>query len=450
MREFEKDGETYICILAPSAGNLTGSEGIHNVEEKCYPKVFKATDEFQEIKQGQVVEKGLHYKIDMRSGIRMAKLLKEEQDVNESNKDYKAYIGGKDGLGSGKKQVIFQIDSEGKVEEKVQKVGKEIVLVEEALENVNNVKEKDLEDKMKPKGKGAEAEAEAEADQINEKLREYVDFFTVSKDRSEKIKYAELIEYLNKLEGVSHDIDNGVEVMKSKEIYDALANFEVENVEYERHKSLKKQKEEIRGKIAMVFSSATQNNREAQDIVISRGLMKKLLVALEKEKESVQVQRHLVVSILSLLGGNTQSRSEMEKEKGIKVLFKKYKESLENKRKQVGEKMVEEGLGREENKLRVKIMTVIQDFFDDDMFPQEKDGDSSQQKQARSKVAGICCKSFKKLLKQYKKGKARMAEKNKKEMKGDKSVFGNEWIEEEMQMVNEQYLGLKNKYPKVC
>ena len=45
---------------------------------------FKATEEWQEIKEGQTVPSGLHYRINLQTGKKEAKLLDEEEPQGDS------------------------------------------------------------------------------------------------------------------------------------------------------------------------------------------------------------------------------------------------------------------------------------------------------------------------------------------------------------------------------
>lgn len=47
--------------------------------------MFKATNKWQEIKKGQVVPPGLHYRINLQTGLKEAKLLEEGEKVGETN-----------------------------------------------------------------------------------------------------------------------------------------------------------------------------------------------------------------------------------------------------------------------------------------------------------------------------------------------------------------------------
>lgn len=49
----------------------------------CYPVQFEATNEFQIIREGQTVPKGLHYRINFETGLREAKLI-DENDTDDS------------------------------------------------------------------------------------------------------------------------------------------------------------------------------------------------------------------------------------------------------------------------------------------------------------------------------------------------------------------------------
>ena len=52
-------------------------------KNECYPKYFKPTTEFQPIKPGQLIQKGLHIRIDYQTQRKEAKLLQVEDDKTD-------------------------------------------------------------------------------------------------------------------------------------------------------------------------------------------------------------------------------------------------------------------------------------------------------------------------------------------------------------------------------
>jgi len=73
------NGEDIICVYR------------FGTVQKCYPKVFKATAEYQTIMEGQEIPKGLDVQISMRTGERRAKLSEamiQQQKAQQQLKDY--------------------------------------------------------------------------------------------------------------------------------------------------------------------------------------------------------------------------------------------------------------------------------------------------------------------------------------------------------------------------
>ncbi|KAJ1985481.1 nucleotide exchange factor sil1 [Dimargaris cristalligena] len=68
--------------VAPVADDLICR--IVNGLEDCYPKVFVPTHEFQPIREGQQVPKGLHIKIDMDTHVKLAKFVDPQEHSNEN------------------------------------------------------------------------------------------------------------------------------------------------------------------------------------------------------------------------------------------------------------------------------------------------------------------------------------------------------------------------------
>jgi nucleotide exchange factor SIL1 len=53
-------------------------------QNECYPLLFEATNEFEIVKPGQKIRKGLHVSIDFETGKKMAKIL-DHSNSNDSS-----------------------------------------------------------------------------------------------------------------------------------------------------------------------------------------------------------------------------------------------------------------------------------------------------------------------------------------------------------------------------
>lgn len=70
------DNQDLICVESP--------------KKECYPKEFQPTNEWQVVREGQSVPKGLHVRLDMQTGLQEAKLLDETENADAKDANNKA------------------------------------------------------------------------------------------------------------------------------------------------------------------------------------------------------------------------------------------------------------------------------------------------------------------------------------------------------------------------
>lgn len=81
------------CSVAMASSNPTKDQDLICVEspkKECYPKEFQPTNEWQVVREGQSVPKGLHVRLDMQTGLQEAKLLDESDKTDTEDPNKKA------------------------------------------------------------------------------------------------------------------------------------------------------------------------------------------------------------------------------------------------------------------------------------------------------------------------------------------------------------------------
>ncbi|KAF5100584.1 hypothetical protein D0Z00_001203 [Geotrichum galactomycetum] len=63
---------------------------VESPKKECYPKEFQPTNEWQIVREGQSVPKGLHVRLDMQTGLQEAKLLDESDKTETEDPNNKA------------------------------------------------------------------------------------------------------------------------------------------------------------------------------------------------------------------------------------------------------------------------------------------------------------------------------------------------------------------------
>lgn len=81
------------CSVAMASSDPTKDQDLICVEspkKECYPKEFQPTNEWQVVREGQSVPKGLHVRLDMQTGLQEAKLLDESDKTDTEDPNKKA------------------------------------------------------------------------------------------------------------------------------------------------------------------------------------------------------------------------------------------------------------------------------------------------------------------------------------------------------------------------
>lgn len=81
------------CSVAMASSNPTKDQDlicVKSPKKECYPKEFQPTNEWQVVREGQSVPKGLHVRLDMQTGLQEAKLLDESDKTDTEDPNKKA------------------------------------------------------------------------------------------------------------------------------------------------------------------------------------------------------------------------------------------------------------------------------------------------------------------------------------------------------------------------
>ncbi|ORY81950.1 hypothetical protein BCR37DRAFT_413665 [Protomyces lactucae-debilis] len=250
------------AIGHPAQQNQASSHTICHAD-KCYPSLFVPTDTFQVVHDDQIVPGGLHYRINVETGLKEAKLLDSADDSTTSTTAAAlALVPGED-------------------------------VQEKAAAPVQTA-----ERKKKPyrPNRGA---VTGGALQTFAAAQE-----TLEADTSCS---ARVLEALDALEELAHELEFGLRIADSSVLPNLAALLSIEQ-------------SACRSKAAIVIGSALRNNENAQEVIPPHAqLTKTLLIRLSKEKES-DVQRVLVYALSASLSPNSVAMRDFEKAGGHATL----------------------------------------------------------------------------------------------------------------------------------
>ncbi|OMJ29823.1 Nucleotide exchange factor SIL1 [Smittium culicis] len=402
-----RDGVEYICDTSKAV------EGGYD----CYTKQFIPSKDFQEIREGQRVEPGLHYSIDMQTGKKMAKLLEPEpakisslkiiDDVGGKNSNKQKVIqapsSNSDGLNFDKNpdtsfdvMVVDNPEEQEKIDAKIKEAKEEEIRqvranfldarIRNEIKNLQNSNDKEKDHKLdsktffKPEGSKKEKKLDS--------LLEFTDFFSNSTG-SNMVEYTSK---LSKLEELAHDIEFGYSIVSNDIIFNALINrtFTEEFLRKDIISALStatqddlKDKNSAINKIrrlsskhAIILGSAFQNNIEAKKIATTKRDAVNTLLNLLTESNLTETKGRLVYSLSSLVVGYPPAVTVFENSNGISKLSSVYKNfslptmlNFESKSNDALKTPFSLEEMKEFSWLRKKIVAFFEDYFNPDMKP---------------------------------------------------------------------------------
>ncbi|KAJ3092734.1 nucleotide exchange factor sil1 [Quaeritorhiza haematococci] len=240
-------------------------EGGHD----CYPRVFQPTSEFQVIRPGQELPKGLHIRLNMQTGEREAKLATKEDEHEAQAVQLVAEVSTGDQKDGESHPITFQQN------------------------DVDDIVGQYLKQKTSKSSLTA-----VDRDAFTEFLEEL--HKTSSLD--------ELSTKLDQLEEIAHHVDYAFELVKSPLGIPTLVDL----LSHPIHS--------IRSKTAVVLGNAVQNNPAVQAMAMKAGLLPVFLDHLATEAQPNVVNR-LLYGLSSLVRSNPNGLAMFHQHKGLTSLM---------------------------------------------------------------------------------------------------------------------------------
>ncbi|CAG8655990.1 9573_t:CDS:2, partial [Dentiscutata erythropus] len=310
----------------PQKSNKDSTENICDKEGRCYPKVFVATNYFQEVLEGQEIPGGLHVKIDFYTGKKHAKLL--DPNNNEPSD-------------------IIIVDKDGSVNsDPVQSESSEVDVDQDAQALIHHEDSSEV-DADQGEQVHIHHEDSLETDSSlpiippghKENLRiSHVDNQLFEECISKLINTSQslhdILSTLDNLEDLVHELDFGIKLARGSGLISVV-------------KLLDNNSNEIKRKAALVIGTAMQNNPLAQDEALKLDLIPYLLDLLSSETD-IKVSSRLLYALSSIVRGNKESIQSVKNNQGLSRLAIVY-QKLEN------------------NEFRAKCALFVTDFIDPNM-----------------------------------------------------------------------------------
>ncbi|RIB29893.1 armadillo-type protein [Gigaspora rosea] len=299
--------------------NKVSNENICNKEGHCYPKVFVATDYFQEVLEGQEIPAGLHVKIDLYTGKKHAKLL--DHNDNESSD---IVIIDKDGSINSD-----PIQSESINSDPVQIESSEVDVDQDTKVNIHH------EDSLKNNNNNSlPIIPPGHKENLRISHGDNLLFEECVSKLTNTQSLHEIISTLDSLEDLVHELDFGIKLARGSGLISVV-------------KLLDNDSNEIKRKAALVIGTAMQNNPLAQDEALKMDLIPYLLDLLSSETD-IKVSSRLLYALSSIVRGNKESIQSVKNNQGLSRLAIVY-QKLKN------------------NEFRAKCALFITDFIDPNM-----------------------------------------------------------------------------------
>ncbi|XP_062572527.1 nucleotide exchange factor SIL1-like [Saccostrea cucullata] len=255
--------------------------------------VFYPTKEWQELKPGQAIPKGLHVRLNMQTGQREAKLM-------EGDSGLKYWV--KDG-----KQGIVNTDKDYFTPEDLKKALKEF--------KVNKIDDEDTErmEVVKQKYKSyEELKKDLESLEMNIKTDRETILELTGMLNSTSIDNTERIDIMENLLDYMHQIDNAI-------LFCDIGGMKMVI------KSLNDSDENVRSISASLLASSLQNNPKVKIYCIEAGLLQHFVRALSTEAE-VSVKRKLLFALSAMVRNFPYAQTKFGNLGGFSVLAKLFSE----------------------------------------------------------------------------------------------------------------------------
>ncbi|RIA87445.1 armadillo-type protein [Glomus cerebriforme] len=283
-------------------------------ENECFPRVFVATEEFQEVREGQEIPPGLHVKIDFNTGKKHAKIL----DPND-HESSEVIIINEDGDPIDQEEIepghkIIGDTSDGSKENK----GPSLNFHQDSKDNFS-----------------LPIITSRHKENIRIPSSDHIQFELYISQLQNSSSLQVLVSALDGLEDLVHELDFGIKLAKGQGIISILSLLDHDSAQ-------------IKKKAAIVIGTAMQNNPTAQDDVKHLRIVSRLLDRLSNETD-VKVSIRLIYALSSIVRGNQNAIQSIKDNNGLQRLSVLYG-------------------NRSNNEFRAKCALFVTDFIDPNMI----------------------------------------------------------------------------------
>ncbi|GLG99718.1 Nucleotide exchange factor SIL1 [Gryllus bimaculatus] len=291
-----------LCSFAsPKGSDKDSSGGKSTLDDAESIEVFKPTHEWQSVKKGQPIPKGLHVRVNLQTGETEAKL------ISNSNNERTDVLSVHDDVNS----------EEDRIE--ADELSKEIV--DAVRERFRSYKE------LKEAFKQLNMTVKTDLEIMHELIFKYKNL-----QRSQKTSYDEILAVLTDMEYLVHQFDNALEFVRLEGVSDIVIPM------------LNCSSPAVRAEAARLLGSAAQSNVKVQIAALENGAIFSLLRAVSLDSDSV-VRIRSLYALSCLIRNFPAAQARFVKEGGLSVLAQLFDKEQEN------------------HKMQIKVITLLYDLL---------------------------------------------------------------------------------------
>ncbi|KAK3723844.1 hypothetical protein QZH41_019531 [Actinostola sp. cb2023] len=304
----DKNPGAIIAVDVDNKDNKDNEAVVHSFTDEEDLEVFQPTSEWQDIKAGQAIPRGLHVQMSLQTGKKQAKLMDGDDGERYRNHEKKKYYGKE----NQSKQKFIQIDKNIFSKQHLKDALKDFKdkFHDEKPESDNPVDTSTIKDKKFRSIK----EIRKDLEDANlfpkydiEFIQEYVTVLNRSSSSLHEKEHA-----LNELEYYLHQTDNAVD-------FNTIGGLEI------IIKLLNSTEERLVIKAAYVLGSAAQNNLPVQKAAQNYGALP-LLLRLLSLHNSMEVRRKALYGLSSILRLYSSTQQEFLKLNGLELFQRMFNE----------------------------------------------------------------------------------------------------------------------------
>lgn len=307
---------------------------------EVHPEVFVASKEWKEILPNQAIPRGLHVRIDMQTGKKEARLLQDDntkniEEVKEKDDDVNDDL--KDKSDEAKADLKDKSDDT--------KADLDPEEVKRMLKNLKNDMKPGSEqphnkfrsmDEIRAELSHGNTKIESEVQIITRFIDTFEDILTTESDLKDVDVISSLVNILDNLEYYLHKYDNAVDFITLK------------GVERVLKPSLNSSATELQEGAAFIIGSAAQSNPKVQIAFLEAGFINILLRKITPP-HSVRTGSKCLYALAAILRNFPEAQHMFIHSGGIEVF----------------QKLFNEDESEQLNKIKIKILTLVQDLIDE-------------------------------------------------------------------------------------